>query len=176
MRYDLANGTTYPIGGATANFQIAAAGDVVSDGTESGSGTLAGTQTVLPTADSVTYAVSPDGGRTGDTATISGKGFGAPPADADQQDCVTATVGSKGCVRFNVGGAYTVQGIDISTWNNTTITFIATSTITTFGGASALEVVSAAQSTPTDLTYYITPISPPFPELRQPTPSEKEVT
>ncbi len=157
VRYDLANGTTYPIGGATVNWQIAAFGDVVSDGTESGSGTLAGTQTVLPFADSVTYAVSPDGGRTGNSATISGKGFGEPSLDADQQDCVTATVGSKGCVRFIVGGAYTVQGIDISTWNNTTITFVATSSITTFGGASALEVVAAAQLTATDLTYYIYP-------------------
>ena len=157
VRYDLANGATYPQGGATVNWQIAASGDVVSDGTESGSGTLAGTQTVLPTADSVTYAVSPDGGRTGDSATISGKGFGAPSLDADQQDCATATVGSKGCVRFLVGGAYTVLGIDISTWNNTTITFNVSSTITTFGGASALEVVAAGQSTPTDLTYWIYP-------------------
>ncbi len=157
VRYDLGNGTTYPMGGATVNWQIAAATDVVSDGTESGSGTLAGTQTVLPTADSVTYAVSPDGGRSGNTATISGKGFGAPSLDADQQDCATATVGSKGCVRFIVGGNATVSGTDISTWNNTTITFTINSGIATLGGASALEVVAAAQGTATDLTYYIYP-------------------
>lgn len=157
VRYDLANAGVYPQGGATVNFQIAAAADVVSDATESGSGTLAGTQTVLPTADSVTYAASPDGGRSGDTATISGKGFGAPSLDADQQDCVTATVGSKGCVRFIAGGNATVLGSDISTWNNTTITFTVNSGIATFGGTSAMEVVAAAQSTAVDLNYYIYP-------------------
>ncbi|HAS84804.1 MAG TPA: hypothetical protein DCS23_01875, partial [Candidatus Yonathbacteria bacterium] len=47
-RYDLANGAVYPTGGATVNFQIAASTDVVSDATESGSGTLVGTQTVRP--------------------------------------------------------------------------------------------------------------------------------
>ncbi|MEK7520385.1 MAG: fibronectin type III domain-containing protein [Patescibacteria group bacterium] len=157
VRYDLANGTTYPLGGATVNFQIAAAGDVTSDGTESGSGTLAGTQTILPKTDSVTYAVSGDGGRSGDTATISGKGFGAPSADADQQDCTTVTVGSKGCVRFVVGGNATVLGSNISTWNNTTITFTIAAGLASFGGSTALEVVAAAQSTAPDLTYYMYP-------------------
>lgn len=159
VRYDLANGATYPMGGATVNWQIATSADVTSDATESGSGTLAGTQTVLPAADSVTYAVGSDGGRSGDTATISGKGFGAPSLDADQQDCTTATVGSKGCVRFIVGGSDTVEGVDISTWNNTAITFTvsASGLSATYGGTSALEVVAAGQSTATDLAYYIYP-------------------
>ncbi|KKT36203.1 MAG: hypothetical protein UW27_C0012G0001, partial [Parcubacteria group bacterium GW2011_GWA1_44_13] len=53
-RYDLANGAVYPTGGATVNFQITASTDVVSDATESGSGTLAGTQTVKPQITSYT--------------------------------------------------------------------------------------------------------------------------
>ncbi|MEK7593194.1 MAG: hypothetical protein AAB464_00525, partial [Patescibacteria group bacterium] len=76
VRYDLANGTTYPTGGATVNWGIAAAGDVVSDGTESGSGTLAGTQTVRPNVTSISYPQASDGGRNGDTFSVSGAGFG----------------------------------------------------------------------------------------------------
>ncbi|MBI5798904.1 MAG: hypothetical protein HZB10_03155, partial [Candidatus Yonathbacteria bacterium] len=75
-RYDLANGAVYPTGGATVNFQIAASGDVVSDATESGTGSLAGTQTVRPNVTNATDSALVDGGKNGDTFTITGTGFG----------------------------------------------------------------------------------------------------
>lgn len=154
--YDLASGTpTYPKGGQTVSFQIAANGDVVSDGDETGAPqTLAGTQTVLPNATSVSYT-SGDGGVSGDSITISGKGFGAPTA-ANRNDCTTATV-DYGCVKFTVGGTASVPTSDFTAWSNTSIVFVGSTTLATEGGASAIEVRTANQADATKLTYYFYP-------------------
>ncbi len=150
---------SYPKGGQTVDFQIAANADVtLSSGTATNSGapvTLAGTTTILPKLTSVTYGSGlSDGSRSSEAITISGYGFGVAPGGS-RANCSGAV--DTGCVRFLVGGAATVADTDVSSWSNTSIGWTASSTLATYGGASSLEVVSGAQGTAADTTYYIYP-------------------
>ncbi len=179
-RYDLANGAVYPVGGATVNFQIAAFGDVVSDATESGTGSLVGTQTVKPQITGYTNSTEPAldyagactgcgariGGGSGfrHTVVISGYGFGADPG-LGSRDTVTNKVeiaGTATTVLADDASANT----NVSAWSNTSITIrtdsnIATNTDTdfgtNFGGATALKVTAGGQAVPTNLNFYIFP-------------------
>lgn len=157
VNYDAKSATpTYPKGGQTVGFSIAASGDVISNAnTTTGTGALAGSSTFLPNATSVTYTVNSDGGRSGDSITISGYGFGAPAA-ANRNSCTTATV-DYGCVKFIVGGVTAVPTSDFTAWSNTSIVFLGSTTLVTEGGASAIEVRAANQADATPLTYYFYP-------------------
>ncbi|XOB40392.1 MAG: IPT/TIG domain-containing protein [Candidatus Nealsonbacteria bacterium] len=78
VRFDVVNGANYPTGGQTVNFQIAVDADVGTTGTPNKTGapaTLAGITSIRPDVTSIAYPQSPDGGRNGDTFTISGVGF-----------------------------------------------------------------------------------------------------
>ncbi len=146
VRYDLANGAVYPIGGATVNWQIAAASDVVSDGTESGSGTLAGTQTVLPNVTSITSY--PDatqlGGKVSQTVSLAGAGFGT-----------TCNVAGGNKVSI---GAYDLSCTS-ATFTNTTISIPIDSGINVYGGTGANGLLVTIGSTADDARqeYHVLP-------------------
>ena len=157
VRFNASSTTTYPKGGQTVNFQIAANADVtLSSGTATNSGapvSMAGTTTFLPNVISTTYGSGlSDGARSSESITISGYGFGVAP-NGSQANCAGAV--DTGCVRFIVGGNDTVADVDISTWSNTSIALIASSTLASYGGVSALQVVAGSQSDATSLTFYI---------------------
>ena len=180
VRYDLANGAVYPVGGDTVNFQIAAATDVVSDADETGSGTLAGTQTVKPqiidytnsTEAGLNYAgaCTDCGARIGggagfrQTVVVSGYGFGSDPGlgSRDTATNKVEVVGAGTTVLADDGSANT----NVSAWSNTSITIRTDSSITgntdtdfgaNFGGAGALKVTAGGQTVPTNLNFYIFP-------------------
>lgn len=139
-RYDLANGAVYPVGGATVDFQIAAFGDVVSDATESGTGSLVGTQTVRPNVTDATDSALVDGGRNGETFTITGTGFGIA--------CGSISVVVEGTT------------LTCNSANNTTISATIPSTqITTYGGTGASGLLVTVGGTADDArqTYYVYP-------------------
>lgn len=149
VRYDLVNAGTYPVGGATVNWAIASSGDVVSDGTESGSGTLAGTQTVRPNVSSFSNSTEPaltDGARETQTISISGAGFGT-----------TCNVGA--------GSKVSIGANDLSctgaTFNNTTITIAVDSALpdTNNGGTGASGLLVTISNTADDArqTFYVYP-------------------
>ena len=159
VRFNASSTTTYPKGGQTVNFQIAANADVtLSSGTATNSGapvSMAGTTTFLPNVISTTYGSGlSDGARSSESITISGYGFGVAP-NGSQANCAGAV--DTGCVRFIVGGNDTVADVDISTWSNTSIALIASSTLASYGGASGLQVVAGSQSDATNLNFYIYP-------------------
>ncbi|XOA42852.1 MAG: IPT/TIG domain-containing protein [Candidatus Nealsonbacteria bacterium] len=88
VRFDVVNGANYPTGGQTVNFQIAVDADVGTTGTPNKTGapaTLAGITSIRPDVTSIAYPQSPDGGRNGDTFTISGVGFATSCADVSVQ-------------------------------------------------------------------------------------------
>lgn len=150
---------TYPKGGQTINFQIAANGDVtLSSGSATISGapvSMAGTTTILPKVSSVSYGSGlSDGARSSEAITISGYGFGVAPGGS-RANCAGAV--DTGCVRFLVGGATTVADASISSWSNISISWTVSSALATLGGSFSLEVVSGSQGTATDTTYYIYP-------------------
>lgn len=158
VRFDLVNGAANPAGGETVNFQIAANADVVTVGAPTKTGspvTLAGTTTFRPNATSTTFgAGETDGGRSGESITISGFGFGVAPA-LSRANCIGAV--DTGCVRFTVGGAATVIDGDVTTWSNTSIAFTINAAIATEGGAAALEVVAGSQADATKLPFFVYP-------------------
>lgn len=159
VRFDLAKTGTYPSGGQTINFQIAANADVGTSGAPTKTGapaTLAGATTISPNATGITYTTGGDGGISGSSATISGYGFGTPAAGAAREDCAAATV-NYGCVKFIVGGTTNVANANISSWGNTQIVFSVATNLVTEGGASAVEVRAANQADATPLTYYVYP-------------------
>ncbi|MEK9154827.1 MAG: hypothetical protein AAB596_02055 [Patescibacteria group bacterium] len=158
-RFNASSTISYPKGGQTVNFQIAANGDVtLSSGSATISGapqSMAGTTTILPKVSSVSYGAGlSDGARSSEAITISGYGFGVAPGGS-RANCAGAV--DTGCVRFLVGGADTVADASISSWSNTSVGLTISSTLATLGGASSLELVSGAQGTATDTTYYIYP-------------------
>jgi len=143
---------TYPKGGETVSFSIAANGDVASDITATGGPqTLTGTQYLIPKLTSATYTVSSDGGRSGDSVTISGYGFGAPSAGANRANCAGAV--DTGCVEFNT--ATSVSSGDITSWSNTSVVFNISSSLATDGGY--VEVYAGSKGPPSSLPYYIYP-------------------
>jgi len=147
IRYDLVNGAVYPMGGATVNWQIAAAGDVVSDGAESGFGILVGTQTVLPNITSYSNSTEPaltDGARETQTISISGAGFGT-----------TCSAGNKVSI-----GAYDLSCTG-ATFNNITITIPVDAAIpdANNGGTEANGLLVTIGNTADDVrqTFYVYP-------------------
>lgn len=152
--------STYPAGGQTVNFQITANADVAVSGASTKTGapqTLAGTLTVRPNATGTTYGSGlSDGGRSAESITISGYGFGAPTAGANREDCTTTTV-DRGCVKFVVGGTTNVLNANITSWSNTQIVYTIASGLASDGGASTVEVRAANQADTTPLTFYIYP-------------------
>jgi len=159
IRYDVQNGAVTPDGGNSIIFSI----ENNTDLTFSGSAVVVGAPAALngqtlvkPNATSVTYAISPDGGKSGDSVTISGKGFGAPAAGPSRQDCLTSAL-NNGCVRFIVGGSDTVLSANISSWTSTSITLTLDGALASYGGVGSLEVVAGGQNDSTPLTYYIYP-------------------
>ncbi|MEK7635478.1 MAG: fibronectin type III domain-containing protein [Patescibacteria group bacterium] len=159
VRFNASSTTSYPKGGQTVNFQIAANGDVtLSSGSATITGapvSMAGTTTILPKVSSVSYGAGlSDGARSSETITISGYGFGVAPGGS-RANCAGAV--DTGCVRFLVGGAATVADSSVSSWSNISVGLTVSSTLATLGGASSLEVVSGSQGTATDINYYIYP-------------------
>ncbi|MBI5147855.1 MAG: hypothetical protein HZA37_01750 [Parcubacteria group bacterium] len=110
----------------------------------------------VPDATSVTYIVGGDGGRSGDSITITGTNFGTV-TDGSQANCAGAS--GTGCINFIVGGSATVADVDIANgaWTNTQIIFTVSSTLASNGGVASLQVVAASQSDATPLTFYIYP-------------------
>ena len=182
VRYDLtvASPLDYPRGGETVNFQIASPGNVLSDAVETGSGTLAGTQTVLPVIDSYTNSTEAGlnwaasctgcgariGGGAGfrQTVVISGYGFGADPGlgSRDTATNKVEVVGTATTMLTDDASANT----NVSAWSNTSITIRTDTAITgnadtdwgtNFGGASALKVTAGGQAIVTNLNFYIFP-------------------
>ncbi len=158
VRFDLLKSGTSPKGGQTVNFQIAADGDVGTSGAPTKTGapvSLAGTTTVLPNATGTTFGSGlADGGRSGESITISGFGFGVAPVGS-RGICAGAV--DTGCVRLTVGGNDTVATGDVSAWSNTSITYSINAGLASLGGASAVEVVAGSQSDATKLTFFIYP-------------------
>lgn len=158
VRYDLAETASYPKGGQTVNFQIAANGDVTTSGSSVKSGapaTLVGSTTVLPNATGTTYGAGlGDGGRSGESITITGYGFGAAPVGS-RGNCSGAV--DTGCVRFIVGGNATVVTGDVTAWSNTSVTYTINSALASNGGVSAVELVAGSQADASDLTFYVYP-------------------
>ncbi len=158
VRFDLVKSATYPKGGQTVDFQVAADNDVVTSGSPTKTGapvTLAGTTYVLPNATATTYGSGlGDGGRSAESITISGYGFGVAGAGS-RANCSGAV--DTGCVRFTVGGNTTVADGDVTAWSNTSITYTINASLASDGGASAVEVVAGSQSDATKLTFYIYP-------------------
>ncbi len=109
---------------------------------------------IIPDATSVTYTVSPDGGRSGESITITGTNFGSV-LDGNQDNCLGGS--GTGCVRFIVGGSATVADTDVTAWSGTSITFTISVSLASYGGAAALQVVAASQSDITPLTFYVYP-------------------
>lgn len=116
---------------------------------------LSGTTTIKPNATSTTYGAGlSDGGRSSESITISGYGFGVALVGS-RGNCAGGV--DTGCVRFTVGGNATVATGDVSAWSNTSITYTISSPLASYGGASALEVVAGSQADATKLTFYIYP-------------------
>lgn len=159
VRFNASSTTTYPKGGQTIGFQIAANGDVtLSSGSATISGapaSMAGATTIKPRMTGITYGSGlSDGARSSEAITISGYGFGVAPGGS-RANCSGAV--DTGCVRFTVGGNATVADSSVSSWSNTSIGWAASSTLATLGGASALELVAGNSTSTTKLTYYVYP-------------------
>ena len=147
VRYDLVNGGVYPTGGATVNFQIANVVDVISDAVESGTGILAGIQTIRPNVTSFSNSTEPaltDGARETQTISISGAGFGTT--------CSASSKVSIGAYDLSCTGA---------TFNNTTITILVDAAIpdANNGGAGASGLLATIGNTADDArqTFYVYP-------------------
>lgn len=184
VRSDIKSATpTYPTGGQTINFQIAATGDVTVSGASSKTGppvSLAGTTTVRPQITSYTnstesglnYAGSCTGcgarlgGGSGfrQTVVISGFGFGSDPGlgSRDTSTNKVEVVGGATTILADDGSANT----NVSAWSNTSITIRTDTTIsgnadsdfgTNYGGGSALKVTAGSQAVPTNLNFYLFP-------------------
>lgn len=157
VRYDAKNGSNAPKGGQTVDFSIASSGDVAFTGTATPAGApaLIGATTLLPNATATTYGSGlADGGRSNESITLSGYGFGAAPVGS-RGNCSGAV--DTGCVRFIVGGNATVATGDVTAWSNTSITYTINPGLATIGGTSAVEVVAGGQSDASDLSFIIYP-------------------
>lgn len=116
---------------------------------------LSGTTTIKPNAISTTYGSGlSDGGRSGESITISGYGFGAALVGS-RDNCAGGV--DTGCVRFTVGGNATVATGDVSAWSNTSITYTINSSLASYGGVSAVELVASSQADATKIDFYIYP-------------------
>jgi hypothetical protein len=160
IRLDVKSGTpTYPKGGQTIGFQIAAIGDIGTVGTPVVTNVpvaMDGTTTVRPNATGTTFGTGlADGGRSGESIVISGFGFGVATAGANRSNCAGGV--DVGCVRFVVGGNATVGNADVTAWSNTSITFSINASLASDGGTSGLEVVSGSQGDATPQTFFIYP-------------------
>lgn len=159
--FDIDGGATGTKGGQTIDVEISNPSTDVTiasgQNTDTAAKTIAGATTLLPKATSATFGSGlSDGARSGESVTISGFGFGAPPAGAGRENCAGAV--DTGCVRFVVGGAATIANTDITAWSNTSITFTVAAGLASFGSSTpALEVVSGSQGTAPDLVYIVYP-------------------
>ena len=116
---------------------------------------FASTTTIQPNATSTTWGAGlSDGGRSGESITVTGAGFGAAP-NGSQASCA-GTAGT-GCVRFVAGGNATVADIDVTAWASTSITFTIDAALASYGGTAALEVVVGSQADASDLNFIIYP-------------------
>ncbi len=95
-----------------------------------------------------------DGGRSSQQIIITGTNFGTV-ADGSQANCAGGL--GTGCIRFIVGGNTTVSDIDITSWSNTSISFIVDDLLASYGGLASLQVVSAGNADTTPLDFYIYP-------------------
>lgn len=182
VRAFMNNGSNYPAGGDTVNFQIAANADVGTTGAPTKTGapvTLAGTTTIKPqitgytnsTETALNYAASCTGcgarigGGAGfkQTIVIAGYGFGADPG-ANSRDTATNKVevvgASTNLIDDNAGAS------NVTAWSNTSITITTDSAVAgdtdtdwgaNFGGAAALKVTAGSQAVPTNLNFYVFP-------------------
>lgn len=184
VRTDVKSGTpTYPVGGQTINFQIAANADVGTSGAPTKTGapvSLAGTTTVKPqitgytntTETGLNYsaACTNCGARIGpgsayrQSINISGYGFGTDPGlgSRDTASNKVEVVGASINMLDDDGSANT----NVSAWSNTSITVRTDTNITgdtdtdwgtDFGGAAALKVTAGGQAVPTNLNFYVFP-------------------
>ena len=145
-------------GGQTIHFMIAnPAADIALGGgrnTAAAAVDLAGVTTVIPKITATTFGSGlADGGRSGDSITISGYGFGT--ASGGRADCAGGV--DTGCVKFSFGGGATVAGADISTWSNTAVTFTIAPDLATFGGPAAMKIISGSQSPAAALDFLVYP-------------------
>ncbi len=107
-----------------------------------------------PDATSVTYGVGSDGGKSGDSITITGTNFGSVSAGS-RATCAGGA--GTGCVKFVVGGTATVADAQVTAWSSTSITFTIAAGLASEGGSAALQVNAASQADATPLTFYIYP-------------------
>jgi len=183
LKFDLASGANYPVGGNTISFQITNKTDVATNATTNNStvpAVLAGTTTVKPTITSYTNSTETGlnysaactncGARIGpgsgfrQTITINGYGFGADPGLGSRSSATNKVE--------IVGGATTALKDDasantnVSAWTNTAITVRTDSNITTntdtdwganYGGAAALKVTAGGQVNATNLNFFVFP-------------------
>ncbi|MEK7102765.1 MAG: fibronectin type III domain-containing protein, partial [Patescibacteria group bacterium] len=111
--------------------------------------------TIKPNATSTTFGSGlADGGRSGESITVSGFGFGVAPVGS-RGNCAGAV--DTGCVRFTMGGTATVATGDVTAWSNTSITFTINASLASNGGTSGMEVVAGSQADATPLTFFIYP-------------------
>ncbi len=158
VRFDLVKSGSYPSAGQTIGFGIVANTDVTSSGGATITGApanLAATGSFKPNAISTTYGSGlTDGGRSGESITVSGYGFGVAPAGS-RGNCSGGV--NTGCIQFVVGGAASVDDVDVTIWTNTSLTFSINPALASNGGALALQIISASQGDETPLTFYIYP-------------------
>jgi hypothetical protein len=155
--FDLSSSNT--AGGQTIITEITnPSTDVVVSGANNSDTTaknFASTTTIQPNATSTTWGAGLiDGGRSGESITVTGAGFGAAP-NGSQASCAGAA--GTGCVRFVVGGNATVADVDVTAWASTSITFSIDAALASYGGTAALEVVAGSQADANDLNFIIYP-------------------
>ncbi len=107
-----------------------------------------------PDATSVSTTMGGDGGRSGDSITVSGVNFGTVATS----NAATCNGGAgTGCVEFITGGTDIVPSSSITSWSSTSIVFTIPATLKSNGGAAGLQVWAANASDTTPLTFYIYP-------------------
>ena len=133
--------------------------NAVGDGAYSASSSVTTASSSVPTPDatSVTYTVGGDGGRSGNSSTITGTNFGTVAAGS-RANCAGGA--GTGCVQFlGISGnaTATVADADVTAWSATSITFNVSTTLATLGGAASLQVCGAGVCDSTPLTFFVYP-------------------
>ncbi|MBI5466116.1 MAG: IPT/TIG domain-containing protein, partial [Candidatus Kerfeldbacteria bacterium] len=150
-------------GGQTIDVEITNPSTDVSVSGATNSDTVAkaitGTTTVLPNATSITNDTEgalTDGGRSTQSITILGAGFGSASAGS-RASCAGAV--NTGCIKVGGTSGYTVVDGDVITWSATSITFTVNAAISNDGGtgASGLVFYGGAQVDGTPVTFYVYP-------------------
>lgn len=177
--FDLANGSNYPAGGQTIDFELNSSSDFTLQNGTTKTGSypvaLSGSTTVRPQITSYTNSTesglnysggcSTCGARIGpvassksQTVVISGYGFGTDPGSGSRDTATNKVeVGTK-VMTDNPGSS------NVTAWSNISITITTDTGVdddaswgTNFGGTSALKITAGSQAVATNLNFYIFP-------------------